>query len=677
MNYFLDHGAKEPVVEWGSVLADFGRPWLGLEASLYRPMLNVSYAIDLAIGGGEPLPLHATNLLLHMGTSFFAAILCALYCPARPALAALLGGCFVAVSPIACETVAWISARNSGLETFFRMASLAAFALWLRRSRRAPWILLSGLAAACALCTYEAAIMLPVSMLALDLLDRPDRPLAERVRLHLPLLPLWLGYFCLRLILFGGFIGSGTGHALSESSLAGEALAKFALLTVPVPLDQAGSSAFWWVTAASLTLLWATAASIGLLRKPVLLLASLIWIGLHFAPTYMIETHGLGGGRLVYPALPVICLCACALFFGAGHTIIRLPAIAFAAAIICSVPVTRSQLGHFEMAWAELATAREELDQIGARSSLEQPLALGTLPSPMPGHGLPPLNPNVYFPLAGRPYASDDYPTLGIGYISTPVPGSQELLNDASAARALWHQGASLVYWTNGQFLVRRKASTDPLPPLENREPEHWAFQGAPVRVFDVEKIEIRVEGDSAGGTLSCLPSSYVPANLLSLPFGEGQRQDNSTLFTIDLTHHKGLLALAVVDIRLTGFKVELLGDGRTTRVQAMHKLPELTLRERLGGTPLSLTEFEERLRAPAPLDPNMPMRMILMGPQAAMACPIDSDGRVTLSEPIKTVIKGVDMAARQKNYYFFFEQLAPHAGAPAARSSMDRFTLR
>ena len=39
---------------------------------------------------------------------------------------------------------------------------------------------------------------------------------------------------------------------------------------------------------------------------------------------------------------------------------------------------------------------------------------------------------------------------------------------------------------------------------------------------------------------------------------------------------------------------------------------------------------------------------------------------------------EGVDMAARQKDYYFFFEQRAPHAGASgAARSAMDRFTLR
>ncbi|MAE75766.1 MAG: hypothetical protein CMJ85_02725, partial [Planctomycetes bacterium] len=39
-------------VAWREVFADFWRPWLGIEGSvLYRPLMSLSYGLDLAIGG--------------------------------------------------------------------------------------------------------------------------------------------------------------------------------------------------------------------------------------------------------------------------------------------------------------------------------------------------------------------------------------------------------------------------------------------------------------------------------------------------------------------------------------------------------------------------------------------------------------------------------------------------
>ena len=54
LNYLLDLSSSDVRVDWAAVLADFGRPWLGLEGSvLYRPIMTLSYAADLSLGRGS------------------------------------------------------------------------------------------------------------------------------------------------------------------------------------------------------------------------------------------------------------------------------------------------------------------------------------------------------------------------------------------------------------------------------------------------------------------------------------------------------------------------------------------------------------------------------------------------------------------------------------------------
>ena len=110
LDCLLDRSTDEVRVSWGAVLADFARPWLGIEGSvLYRPVMSVSYAIDLLLGGGSPVPFHVTNVLAHVIATASCAWLCARFSPARPRLAAVVGGLLFALHPAAVEATAWVS----------------------------------------------------------------------------------------------------------------------------------------------------------------------------------------------------------------------------------------------------------------------------------------------------------------------------------------------------------------------------------------------------------------------------------------------------------------------------------------------------------------------------------------------------------------------------------------
>lgn len=93
---------------------DFWTDELGEQArNFFRPLTTLSYALNYAIGDGDPAGFHATNVLLHL-------VVCALVfllgrriglSPAASALAAALFG----TMPRLSESVAWISGRTDVL----------------------------------------------------------------------------------------------------------------------------------------------------------------------------------------------------------------------------------------------------------------------------------------------------------------------------------------------------------------------------------------------------------------------------------------------------------------------------------------------------------------------------------------------------------------------------------
>lgn len=166
-----------------------------------RPVLSLTWAVNYAVSGLEPWSYHLVNVGIHAGN---AALLASLFAwmaaragRAQPGPAALLGACLFAATPMAAETVAYVSSRSTALAALFMLMSLRLAVPALETfsaARLAAALGLFALAAA----TKEDAAALPLLLLLLDYFFVAGRRASEvwrRARVHagfllLPLLGL-------------------------------------------------------------------------------------------------------------------------------------------------------------------------------------------------------------------------------------------------------------------------------------------------------------------------------------------------------------------------------------------------------------------------------------------------------------------------------------------------------
>ena len=118
-----------------------------------RPVLSLTWALNYAAFGLEPWSYHLVNVAVHAGTAALAASLFVWMASrsgrAQPAPAALLGACLFAATPMAAETVAYVSSRSTALAACScGQPPLAITALSVSRPRASAHLFLFVLAAA-------------------------------------------------------------------------------------------------------------------------------------------------------------------------------------------------------------------------------------------------------------------------------------------------------------------------------------------------------------------------------------------------------------------------------------------------------------------------------------------------------------------------------------------------
>ena len=143
---------------------------------LYRPLTAATYAVEWELWGGDPLPFHLTNILLHALATLLVFFLAAAISGAR---GAAVGAAVFAVHPVHVEAVANVVGRAELMASVF---VLAAAVLYLRgglgRSRARLW----GGAAVLALLyllgllSKEIAVTLPGLLLVLEAGRRSRTP---------------------------------------------------------------------------------------------------------------------------------------------------------------------------------------------------------------------------------------------------------------------------------------------------------------------------------------------------------------------------------------------------------------------------------------------------------------------------------------------------------------------
>src|SRR5882762_11139664 len=149
-------------------------------AGNYHPLTMASLALNYAISGARPASYHWLNLLLHLANTALVFLFVRKLSGGR-LWTTVVTSVFFGIHPTHVESVAWISERKDVLYAFFYLIALIVYLRYLD-TRRAPWLILALLAFVLSLASKPAAVVLPLTLLAIDYFRR--RPWSPSVALE-------------------------------------------------------------------------------------------------------------------------------------------------------------------------------------------------------------------------------------------------------------------------------------------------------------------------------------------------------------------------------------------------------------------------------------------------------------------------------------------------------------
>lgn len=166
------------------VLID-GRPGsfahlLQMLTSSYRPLRNLSYALDFGVWGASPFGFHLTNIVIHAGNTILVFWLVRRISGNR-VLASFLAAAIFAVHPIQTDAVTYISGRRDVLFSLFYIASFHAYLSFRKSRSRKHFCLFLGLWAL-SLMTKEMAVSLPAVIFVWNFCDTWGEQDGSRLR---------------------------------------------------------------------------------------------------------------------------------------------------------------------------------------------------------------------------------------------------------------------------------------------------------------------------------------------------------------------------------------------------------------------------------------------------------------------------------------------------------------
>lgn len=138
---------------------------------IYRPMHLVVELLNHTMWGSNPVGYHVFLLLLHLANACFVFILIRKL-SVGSAMAATIGAAVFALHPTRVESVAWLSGITDPLVLFFLLGALLAHRSFIENQKKWWCLALSLLCFQLALWSKEVAIVLPLVVVAHDLIYR-------------------------------------------------------------------------------------------------------------------------------------------------------------------------------------------------------------------------------------------------------------------------------------------------------------------------------------------------------------------------------------------------------------------------------------------------------------------------------------------------------------------------
>ena len=376
-------------VEKNEAIRDPGNIKVLVLRDVFRPVVNLSYAMDYRVSQLDPQAYHRTNLILHLLNVLLAIGLSRRVAQvalervgsegdAAPTVVASVVGLLMAVHPMMTESVSYVSGRSELLSLFFLLISFFGFEAFLaRRKYRLLGLVLGFGAFVLSLASKESAAMLPFLLLAWDRLILGPEASGARRRLmtfHLPFVTMISIAGVVRVAVFV-FIEHGVHLASFWENLRVEAVVVWryvGLMLVPVAQSlvhdvRPPSGPFdLGVLAAIFALVGACWVMWLVRRKMPLFVFGLTWFLFLLAPSHLIplseamaehRTYGAAFGFFLVVGALVGPWIAAAVERGAWQKVGVLAVVVIVIATLASLTVRRNRVWGDEVSlWADAAT---------------------------------------------------------------------------------------------------------------------------------------------------------------------------------------------------------------------------------------------------------------------------------------------------------------------------------
>jgi Tfp pilus assembly protein PilF len=160
-----DYVLENPIVQQGLTIESIEWAFSTYHAANWHPLTWISHILDWDLYGNDPSGHHLTNVYLHAANAVLL-FLFLVYITGYLGRSAIVAFLF-ALHPAHVESVAWVAERKDVLCAFFYLATLLAYAWYVRQPswKRFAWIVLGF---ACALMSKPMAVTLPFTLLLLD-----------------------------------------------------------------------------------------------------------------------------------------------------------------------------------------------------------------------------------------------------------------------------------------------------------------------------------------------------------------------------------------------------------------------------------------------------------------------------------------------------------------------------
>jgi len=200
----------------------------------YRPIVNLSFAVNTLIGGTRPFGFHLVNCLLHAFTCVF--LLALLRRLRIGEINSFLAAIVFAVHPVNAASVAWIPGRNDVLLGCF---AFGACIMLLQHARKPGLAAKSGhlVCFLLALFTIETAVVLPIVFIFLLWAVDGHNALVRLRWMWAGWAIVVAGYFAARYAVITPLPGYTAGQLLSAWHRGPELLSDFGKLLLPIRLQ--------------------------------------------------------------------------------------------------------------------------------------------------------------------------------------------------------------------------------------------------------------------------------------------------------------------------------------------------------------------------------------------------------------------------------------------------------